>query len=48
MLCLSSHRDTGIGSVGARGAAAPLIAGRRGLCPPYKFASMGLGNKLKV
>ena len=34
MLCLSSHRDTGVGSRGAWGAAAPLNAGRRGCAPP--------------
>ena len=28
---------TGVGSGGARGAAAPLNAGRRGLRPPYKL-----------
>ena len=31
---------------GAQGAAAPLNTGCRGLHPPYKFASMGLGNKV--
>ena len=45
-MCQSTNSVTGVGSGGARGAAAPLNAGRRGLRPPTNLRQWVSETKL--